>query len=351
MNKTTELRNKIFRWINITGITLSVFCIIGNIITSYPIISNVKWVYLFLLSFLAIKKPVKFYSYWQLFYTLNIILIMLPSGWINGGKGNTNSTAYLFIIMIGITFLFEKKARAILLTILCLTITVLLYLEYAYPSILKTYSEDLLFRDRMIQLPLTLTVGYLLLRQFANTYIEEQHKLNLYSRRLQEANKKLEYLANKDTLTNIYNRRAFDIKLGGIIRNKEQHEKNIYVILFDIDLFKKINDTFGHNAGDNVLCSVGEKFLSVLSEPDFFSRWGGDEFAIIYYGNKEEVIRTVELFNQKLTEIELPGQYKVSISMGITVINENDSMNEVFKRVDDGLYQSKENGRNQYTFV
>jgi diguanylate cyclase (GGDEF)-like protein len=298
------------------------------------------------------KKPVKLHSgHWQLFYTLNIILIILPSGWFNGGKGNTNSTAYLFLIMIGITFLFEKKARALLLFILGLTVAVLFYIEYMFPSLLKTYSEELMFRDRLIQLPLTLTAGYLLLRQFANTYIEEQHKLNLYSRRLQEANKKLESLANKDTLTDIYNRRAFDIRLREIIHSKEQLEKEIYIILFDIDLFKEINDNHGHNAGDNVLCSVAEKFISILSERDFFSRWGGDEFAIIYYGKQEEVIRTVELFNQKLLEIELPGKHRVTISMGVTLVKASDCVNEVFKRVDDGLYKSKENGRNQYTFV
>ncbi|BCJ93615.1 hypothetical protein acsn021_11840 [Anaerocolumna cellulosilytica] len=352
MYKTTEMRKKIFRWINIMGITVSVLCVIGNIITSYPAISNLKWIYLFILSFMTMKKTKKLHSsYWQLFFTLNIILIILPIGWFNGGKGNTNSTAYLFLIIIGITFLFEKKARALLLFILSLMVGALFYIEYKYPTLLMDYSEELLFRDRMIQLPLTLTAGYLLLRQFANTYIEEQHKLNLYSRRLQEANKKLESLANKDTLTDIYNRRAFDIKLRGIIRSKEQLEKEIYIILFDIDLFKEINDTHGHNAGDNVLCSVAEKFISQLSETDFFSRWGGDEFAIIYYGKQEEVISVIGLLNQKLSEIELPGKHRVTISMGITMVKESDSINEVFKRVDDGLYKSKENGRNQYTFV
>jgi diguanylate cyclase (GGDEF)-like protein len=286
-----------------------------------------------------------------MFYVINIIIIILPMGYINAGKGNSGSTAYLFIIMIGITFLFKKNVRNALIILLGITWSILFYIEFAYPNMIETYSYEMLFKDKLIQLPLTLIAGYLLLSQFADAYIREHEQLNTYSIQLQEANKKLEFLANRDTLTKLYNRRAFDLKLDNIIKEQRQFKSDIYVILFDVDLFKVINDTFGHSIGDSVLYQIASNFSNILPESVFFSRWGGDEFAIIFYDSKDEVEKYTNELMKELKNIRINENYVITISAGITKIIENDKTNHVFKRVDQGLYKSKENGRSCYTFI
>lgn len=350
MRLKSDLHNKIFSYINIAGILVPILCIIGNIITGYPLTANIKWIYLMILSLISLttsKNKIKY----QIFYVINIIIIILPMGYINAGKGNTSAIAYIFIIMIGITFLFKETVRNALIILLGITMSVLFYIEFAYPSIIESYSYEMLFKDKLIQLPLTLIAGYLLLSQFANAYIREQEQLNTYSIQLQEANKKLEFLANKDTLTKLYNRRAFDLKLDNIVKEQGHLISDIYVILFDVDLFKVINDTFGHSIGDSVLCQIASNFSDLLPENVFFSRWGGDEFAIIFYNTKEEVEKYMNELMMELKNIKINENYVITISAGITKIMDKDTMNNVFKRVDQGLYKSKENGRSCYTFM
>lgn len=314
--------------------------------------ANIKWFYLIFVSIISLIGRKSAYAFHlQVFHSLSIILIILPVGWINGGRGNSNSTAYLFLIMVGITLLYENKLRKILLFILAATVAILFYVEYKYPHIMKIYSYEMLFLDRLIQIPITLFAGFFILSLYADSYVKEREKLNEYSIQLKEANEKLEYLVNKDILTDINNRRAFDIKLEKIIASHEQFDKEIYVILFDIDLFKEINDTYGHSTGDRVLSEIASGLQLLLNKESLFSRWGGDEFAIIYYGTKEEVIGTVNELNELLKEITIDNNSEVTVSIGITRILTTDTMNKVFKRVDKGLYKSKSEGRNTYSII
>lgn len=352
MKQNVDIRSKSFYFISIVTLVVSIMCVVGNIITDYPFSANIKWFYLFIVSIMSLLGHKSAYEFHlQVFHTLSIILIVLPVGWINGGRGNSISTAYLFLIMVGITLLYENRLRKLLLLILIATVGILFYVEYAYPELMKVYSYELLFRDRLIQVPITLFGGFLILSLYANTYIKEREKLNEYSIQLREANEKLEYLANKDVLTDINNRRAFDIKLEKIIDSQEQFEREIYVILFDIDMFKEINDTYGHSTGDRVLNEVANGLKQLLSQETLFSRWGGDEFAIIYYGAKEEVLHTVNELNNLLQDITIDSKEKITVSIGITKILTTDTMNQVFKRVDEGLYKSKSEGRNRYSII
>ncbi|MDF2803711.1 MAG: diguanylate cyclase [Anaerocolumna sp.] len=352
MKQNVDIRSKAFYFISIVTFFVSIMCVIGNVITHYPMSANIKWFYLMIVSIMSLIGHKSVYEFHlQVFHTLSIILIVLPVGWINGGRGNSNSTAYLFLIMVGITLLYENRLRKLLLLILAATVGILFYVEYKYPELMKIYSYEMLFRDRLIQVPITLFGGFLILSLYANTYIREREKLNEYSIQLKEANEKLEYLANKDVLTDINNRRAFDIKLEEIINCHEQFEKEIYVILFDVDLFKEINDTYGHSTGDRVLREVANGLKKLLNTEALFSRWGGDEFAIIFYGSKEEVINTVTGLNKLLKSITIERKDKVTVSIGITKILTTDTMNKVFKRVDEGLYKSKSEGRNKYSII
>ncbi|WHH58135.1 GGDEF domain-containing protein [Petroclostridium sp. X23] len=352
-DNTSNLQNRIFKIIVITGVVLSIVCIIENILVGFPFEMNIKWFFIGIISLIAVrfKQPILSNDYFRLFYALCIILVLVPNGWINSGGSNSSVIAYVFLVMICITFLFQEKTRAILMILLMFTFTILFCLEYFYPQIIKVHGAKAQFLDRLVQMPLTLIGGYLLLRQFADAYTQEKEKLDIYSKELQKANNKLEFMANRDSLTEVYNRRAFDLKLEEIIRDNKHLDKDIYIILFDIDFFKSINDTYGHSMGDQVICRVAKSAAEIASEAGFISRWGGDEFAIIFSGSIEEVKKYMDNLNGKINDIKINEDQIVTISAGITQVGKNDVIKEIFKKVDDGLYRAKDQGRNQYVIM
>jgi diguanylate cyclase (GGDEF)-like protein len=190
-----------------------------------------------------------------------------------------------------------------------------------------------------------------MLKQFANAYIKEQERLNHYSKELQAANERLEWMANRDGLTSVYNRRAFDVRLSEILEKELRLINDIWIILFDVDFFKTINDTYGHNSGDQVLCALANQAKQILPETSFISRWGGDEFSIIFLGNLSELKSNINEFYQTVNAIDIDMQMTITLSAGITKLEENDTVLSVLKRTDVALYQSKNEGRNRYTII
>jgi diguanylate cyclase (GGDEF)-like protein len=179
-------------------------------------------------------------------------------------------------------------------------------------------------------------------------YEEEKEKLNHYSSELKKANDKLKYLASRDTLTKLYNRRAFDQEIKSIFINQSHRGKAISLILFDIDDFKSINDNYGHDIGDQVIIRLAELLKLDMPANSFISRWGGDEFAIIYSADlvkAEFYIKNLIYRIKILQSDELPF---ITISAGITELKSTDNIKSLFKRADNILYEAKESGKNNY---
>lgn len=157
-----------------------------------------------------------------------------------------------------------------------------------------------------------------------------------------------------DQLTGIPNRRAFDNNLEELY-DQYQDEKQIFsVLIIDIDLFKKFNDTYGHAIGDNVLSYVASVFKGGVKGDDKVARYGGEEFVILlpntdYQGaiavgnNVREKVAAKELISSD----GKTSYGHVTVSIGAAVISENDDMDSVVQRADKGLYLAKEKGRNQ----
>lgn len=233
-----------------------------------------------------------------------------------------------------------------------ITIFVALYLlEHYYPEIIMVYDPKSQFFDRLIQIPLTLIASYMLLKQFADAYLSEKEKNDKYSEELKRINKELEFLVTIDELSDTYNRRTYNLKLKEILDQRQFINEDIYVLLFDIDYFKNINDTFGHIVGDEIIYQIGKTMKSVMPETSFISRWGGDEFAIIFFGKLEELKYYVMLLQNSISNLKLDNDLNITISIGITQIQENDCNEDVFRRVDEALYKSKQKGRNQYYII
>lgn len=345
------LENKIFNSIVKTGIVLSTICIVGNIIFKFPLIINTKWICLIIMCFFALyyetketpkKEHVKF------IFFIFIILFFIPVGWFDSGGTANNTIAYVFIILICITYLFNSKKRTILIILLIGTFTGLYIFEHLRPDLINTHPSDSQFWDRLIQIPLTLYASYYLIKQFANAYTTEKKKQEEYSIKLKEANYKLHNLATYDSLTHVNNRRIFDEYLQALISDQEISSSNIYVALLDVDNFKKINDTYGHLIGDDLLISFAKKAGEIIKAPNILARWGGDEFAIIYTGD-ETIVKSK--MNDLLEAIQKIGHSKnldSSISIGLTRLKPNDTVTDLLSRADMALYEAKSSGRNKF---
>ena len=180
---------------------------------------------------------------------------------------------------------------------------------------------------------------------------EEIEKLKLKIKSLEKKVKKLSKEVKTDFLTNIANKKALEEELKKQESTYKRYGTNYSVVFFDIDHFKNINDTYGHDAGDVILKSLGLLFRRYARDVDTIGRFGGEEFvAILPNTNKEGAYR----FAEKLREIieKTKFMYKktrinVKVSAGIASRNEVNSHEELLKKADERLYLAKRHGRNR----
>ncbi|MDL4842215.1 GGDEF domain-containing protein [Aquibacillus rhizosphaerae] len=154
----------------------------------------------------------------------------------------------------------------------------------------------------------------------------------------------LEKMAFYDALTGIANRR----KVYQWLEESLDKDNQFSVIFFDLDYFKKINDEFGHVAGDKVLIEVSELVKRYIRSDDFFGRWGGEEFIIVSRNrDKIEALRLAEQLRKEIENHSFLLVKKVTSSFGVAVSEKGDTTESMLDRVDDVLYMAKEQGRNQ----
>ncbi len=165
---------------------------------------------------------------------------------------------------------------------------------------------------------------------------------------LKEKSDELERIATIDKLTGVYNRHKFEDILILEMERSRRFSQPLSLILIDIDHFKIVNDTYGHDVGDEVLKYLVKIVQDTIRQIDVFARWGGEEFLIL---SPSTDLENVQLLAEKLRfsveHADFPKVSHVTISQGVAMFEEKDTFNDVFKRVDKGLYWAKKHGRNQ----
>lgn len=157
----------------------------------------------------------------------------------------------------------------------------------------------------------------------------------------------LEKLATTDMLTNAFNRRHFTDLLEQEILRFKRFSMPFSLIMFDIDHFKNINDSYGHQVGDQVLIQLSVLVHDTIRHSDIFGRWGGEEFMLLLIGSECEPSTAVAENLRVLIENSVfDGVNTLSCSFGVTQMSANDTIDTLTKRVDDALYEAKNSGRN-----
>ena len=174
------------------------------------------------------------------------------------------------------------------------------------------------------------------------------HFIRVSEEELHTANQRLTQLASRDALTNLLNRREMERLLKEAVVEAQEHKTPLSVILMDIDHFKGVNDTYGHDMGDKVLLTVAEAISHTIRGSDAGCRWGGDEFFIILEGAPLTVAgRVGERIRRKVETSEMPFDHPITVSVGAAAFDPGrDSELQLFKDADEALYQAKKAGRN-----
>ena len=188
-----------------------------------------------------------------------------------------------------------------------------------------------------------------------NELSKTRKELELNQIELQNNYQHIEKLAYTDALTGLHNRMAFFNFANKILADKHNVTKKHAVIFIDLDGFKSINDTLGHDYGDLLLKSVAEQLSALINEDDILARNGGDEFVILR--NQVPSLEDLETFLASLVEISShpfvleDETVHITLSAGVSMFPQNGlSLNELIKNADLAMYNSKVSGKNSYTF-
>jgi len=182
---------------------------------------------------------------------------------------------------------------------------------------------------------------------FVGAYILEKSNKDTFL-----THEELLVISRTDCLTGLQNRSRLNEVLHNKIERFKRYSNQFAVALVDIDFFKDVNDTYGHQVGDQVLVEMADVIKEDIRSTDELMRFGGEEFVLIYEEvSLEDVMKITQNLRLKVESHNFGVVRKKTISIGFTLCNENDILMSIIKRADQALYNAKGNGRNCVEFL
>ena len=167
------------------------------------------------------------------------------------------------------------------------------------------------------------------------------------TKELSKANQILSELSIRDPLTNAFNRLYFERTIEKALEESNENGKNLHLCIFDLDFFKRVNDTYGHVAGDEMLKKVTEIVIGTVEEEVTFARIGGEEFVLLYEGKTdEEAAASVRAVHRAIEDNARDNPKCTTASFGVCSWKPGDTQKALMKNADAALYEAKNNGRN-----
>lgn len=197
----------------------------------------------------------------------------------------------------------------------------------------------------IISAAILLLVSIYFMKRIFRNYTDTIHS---YQSKLEIKNRTLLKLVNIDHLTKINNRKSIDLTLVKELRRSKKQKSELSVIIFDIDNFKKINDTYGHNVGDKVLKTLAKVVSSTIRDTDFFGRWGGEEFIIVSPQTSiENALVLAEKVRTAIASYKFDTVNRVTCSIGVARYLDEDTSENIIHNADTALYEAKHSGKNK----
>lgn len=159
--------------------------------------------------------------------------------------------------------------------------------------------------------------------------------------------KRYEVMASTDNLTGLYNRNKFEELYSSSYQTMIERENSMSLIILDIDNFKKVNDIFGHNVGDDVLIKISQELQNILRNIDIVCRWGGEEFAVLLPATEpKDALYLAEKLRSHIEKLKIDKVNTITASFGVSKVYKGEELKDVLNRADKALYEAKESGRN-----
>lgn len=206
------------------------------------------------------------------------------------------------------------------------------------------------FDSSIIYIGETISAGiFLLLMAVGSSLSYSRYKKSFsQDKKIQEINRKLEMVSQTDELTGLPNRRRTIEELENQIDLSTRYKTGFTISIVDLDYFKNINDTYGHNTGDDILREFSGLLKSKLRLSDFFGRWGGEEFLLILPNSTDAEAQTLlKRLLKEINEHSFCDDIRLSFSAGICEYESGIEFNQLIKYADTALYLAKENGRSR----
>jgi len=182
--------------------------------------------------------------------------------------------------------------------------------------------------------------------RWATLMQDYQDELSQINNMLKSKNREYEAMASTDALTGLYNRYKFSELYLSSYKLMLQRKNQISLLLLDIDFFKKVNDTYGHNIGDQVLIQVSHTIIKALRDIDIICRWGGEEFIMLLPTTSLEKAKGIaNKLKKNIAALELDVVGCITVSIGASSIQEGEEMKDAVGRADSALYLAKQSGR------
>ncbi len=346
-----NLNKRILEIIQIAGIFLGIMAAIINFALKFPVFLIISDLVFSIIMSLCLylfrgKHYIKISKYICMF---TYILFFLPLLWFYNGGSSGASPYFLMlsttIIAVSVSNENDKRAgryqRLFLLVLTFLTFIILMIIESVFPQAIFMYKNSLThIVDISISFFFAGFTSYLLLNIYIHHYHSSIIRLNRYS-------KKLEGMVIRDSMTNLYNHSYILSILSKEIARTKRYSLDLSIIMIDIDNFKMINDTYGHQFGDRVIIALSKIIQENCRVIDYPGRYGGEEFLLILpETDKDSAYVVGSRIRESLYSESFDNKCRVTFSGGIAQF-EDETDEEFLNRADMHLYEAKSTGKNQ----
>ncbi len=347
---TMELRSRVLLISMAAGMLICFFAAGGNLVLGLgvaaaliPFAMGIFYVYF--LYALYIKKRYRVAAYGSLFL---LTFVVFPFLWFfNGGLVGSIPYFYIFMIFLSSVVLHGYRYKA-MMAIQMLVVFSLIVLEYTHPQWVNPYEN---LHSQLIDMGYSLIIITLLVFGLVTfimrSYHETFEQLKEARDKLIELNGNLQIASMTDELTQLSNRRYIINLINA--RISEKSLTGTHVLMLDIDHFKKINDTFGHSKGDDVLKRISSLLKSRFNPEHAVARLGGEEFLLaVNHRDTETALEIAETLREAIENMAWrEDTLKATVSIGVYQVKDDDTLEHILHCVDEALYAAKNNGRNQ----